>query len=73
MDVPSEIEAAQAALRAREWSAPVSKYIALLQGRLWDRQVNIIADAFTSLTLERVASMLSCGVDDAEKGARIPS
>lgn len=64
-----DMQGGQAILRGREWSGPVAPYVSLVRERLWERQLVIISTGFTSLPLERVASMLSCSVDEAEKGA----
>lgn len=61
---------AQAALRGREWSPPLAPYVALIKTRVKERQLIIISKAFTALPLERVATMLACSIEDAEKGGR---
>lgn len=59
---------AQAALRGREWSAPLAPYVALIETRVRERQLTVISKAFTVLPLESAAGMLACSAEDAEKG-----
>lgn len=42
--------------------------VSLLRERLFERQLELISQAYTCLPLERAAAMLGCSVDDAEKG-----
>ena len=60
---------AQAALRGREWSPALAPYVALIGARIKERQLVIISKAFTALPLGRMASMLACSAEEAEKGA----
>eukprot|EP00903_Cladosiphon_okamuranus_P012642 g11827.t1 len=62
-----EMSQAQAALRGREWSPVLAPYTALLGDRIKERQLLIISKAFTALPLTRMADMLACSVEDAEK------
>ncbi|CAM9744610.1 unnamed protein product [Ectocarpus fasciculatus] len=62
-----DMSGAQAALRGREWSAPLAPYVALIETRVRERQLTVISKAFTVLPLESVAGMLACSVEDAEK------
>lgn len=62
---------AQTALRDREWSPPLAPYITLIENRVKERQLAIISKAFTALPLARVASMLACSIEDAEKGRQV--
>ena len=68
-----DMNGAQTALRGREWSPPLAPYVALVEGRVKERQLVIISKAFMALPLARMASMLGCSVEDAEKGARVAS
>eukprot|EP00752_Nemacystus_decipiens_P009271 g8283.t1 len=62
-----EVSDAQAALRDRAWSPALAPYVALIGDRIKERQLIIISKAFTALPLGRMASMLACSVEDAEK------
>lgn len=46
----------------------MAPYATLIDGRVRERQLNMISKAFTALPLEKVASMLAFSVDEAEKG-----
>lgn len=64
-----EMAKAQAGLRGREWSAPVAPLVSLLREHLFERQLELISQAYNCLPLESAAAMLGCGDDEAEKGA----
>lgn len=59
---------AQDTLRGKEWGALIMPLVSLLRERLFERQLELISQAYTCLPLERAAAMLGCSVDDAEKG-----
>ncbi|CAM9970802.1 unnamed protein product, partial [Sphacelaria rigidula] len=63
-----EIANAQDALRGREWGAPVAPLVSLLKEHLFERQLELISQAYNRLPLECAGVMLGCSADDAEKG-----
>lgn len=63
-----DMKGAQDALRGREWTPAISPFASLLREHVRERQLTVLSKAFTSLTLERVASMLDCDIDGAMEG-----